>query len=136
MHMLKPASWVIAAAMAFAMPSTVLAAEGDASLRVDQGKVLVSQGAEFTAVEQSPVSVKPGDRIMLTDGAAATLIFSADCQRKYSRPGVYPVERDCGKAAPVGIAKPALIALGVAAVAVAVSGGGGDNDNDDTPVSR
>jgi hypothetical protein len=133
--MMKPISLAIAAVMACAMSAPALAADGGPQLRVDGGKVLVSQGAEFAAVEQSPMQVKAGDRFMLTDGASATVIYAGDCQSKFTRPGVYQVESECRKAATVGVAKPVLIAIGVVAIAAAVSGGGGD-DSPPPPVSR
>jgi|SRR5690606_7766600 len=130
--MMKPISLTIAAAMACAMAVPVLAADAGPQLRVDAGKVLVSQGAEFGAIEQSPMEVKAGDRFMLTEGALATIVYAGDCQRKFTRPGVYSVESECRKAAPVGMAKPAIVAIGVAAIAAAAGGGGG-GDGDSPP---
>ena len=115
------------------------AAEGGAQLRVDQGKVMVSQGGDFTPVSGSS-PVRSGDRIMVTEGGAATVLYSEGCQREYTVPGVYPFENGCPKAA---LAQPGdkmvnwtmVSAIGVGAVLVGASLSGG-SDNDNPPVSR
>lgn len=60
-----------------------------ATLRI-QGDVMVSTGGEFKeAVDGQPIL--PGQRLMVGDGASATVQFSRDCKRSYSSAGVYTV---------------------------------------------
>ena len=131
---------LLTASAGLMMTASVVAAEGDAQLRVDQGKVMLSQGGDFAAVNGSS-KVGSGDRIMVTEGAAATVLYSEGCQREYTVPGVYPFENGCPKAA---LAQPGdrmvnwtmVSAIGVGAVlAGAALSGGSDNDNP-PPVSR
>ena len=77
---------------------------------------------------------------MVTEGGAATVLYSEGCQREYTVPGVYPFENGCPKAA---LAQPGdkmvnwtmVSAIGVGAVLVGASLSGG-SDNDNPPVSR
>ena len=132
-------SRVIAVSAGLLLAASAMAAEGDAQLRVDQGKIMVSQGGDFTPVSGSS-AVRSGDRIMVTEGAAATVLYSEGCQREYTVPGVYPFEQGCPK---VAVTQPGdrmvnwtmVSAIGVGAVlAGAALSGGSDNDN--PPVSR
>ena len=131
---------LLTASAGLMMTASVVAAEGDAQLRVDQGKVMLSQGGDFAAVNGSS-KVGSGDRIMVTEGAAATVLYSEGCQREYIVPGVYPFEQGCPK---VAVTQPGdrmvnwtmVSAIGVGAVlAGAALSGGSDNDNP-PPVSR
>ena len=131
---------VLTASAGLMLTASVVAAEGDAQLRVDQGKVMLSQGGDFAAVNGSS-KVGSGDRIMVTEGAAATVLYSEGCQREYTVPGVYPFEQGCPK---VAVTQPGdrmvnwtmVSAIGVGAVlAGAALSGGSDNDNP-PPVSR
>ncbi len=86
-----------------------------ATLRVDSGRVMTSQGGEF-ATARSGQLVAAGNRLMVAENSAATVIFSDNCQRQYSAPGVYAIERECERgAALVGTDWPSAgkIALGV-----------------------
>ena len=74
---------VLAASAGLLLAVSANAAEGDARLRVDQGKVMVSQGGDFTAVTGEG-AVGPGYRIMLTEGATATVLYDQGCQRQYT----------------------------------------------------
>ena len=130
---------LLTASAGLMLTASVVAAEGDAQLRVDQGKVMLSQGGDFAAVNGSS-KVGSGDRIMVTEGAAATVLYSEGCQREYTVPGVYPFEQGCPK---VAVTQPGdrmvnwtmVSAIGVGAVlAGAALSGGSDNDN--PPVSR
>ena len=61
-----------------------------AVLRV-QGNVMVGNGNGFVpAVDRQPIVA--GQRIMVGDGASATVAYSSDCKRSYSDAGVYTVE--------------------------------------------
>lgn len=133
-------SLVLMASAGLLLAGSAVAAEGDAQLRVDQGKVMLSKGGDFSTVNGSG-TIAAGDRIMVTEGAAATVLYSEGCQREYTVPGVYPFEQGCPKAA---VAQPGdrmvnwtmVSAIGVGAVlAGAALSGGSDNDNP-PPVSR
>ena len=134
-------SLVVAASAGLLLSVSVVAAEGDARLRVDQGKVMVSKGGDFNVVTGDGSTVAPGDRIMVTEGAAATVFYSQDCQREYTVPGVYPYDDQCERAAvaPAGdkmVNWTMVSAIGIGAAVVAVSVGGGGDDDDTPPVSR
>lgn len=136
--MVKLLPLALAASAGLLLSVPAIAAEGDARLRVDQGKVMVSQGGDFTAVNGEGV-VGPGYRIMLTDGATATVLYDEGCQRQYTVPGVYPFEEGCPKAAAVQ-GKPVnwtlVSAIGVGAILVGAAAGGGSDDEPSPPVSR
>lgn len=108
-------------------------------LGVEQGQVLVSTGGEF--VQAAPgQSVAPGDRIMLTEGAAATLGYANGCSKAMREPGVYTVSPDCAAGGSEGTGPSggmiAAIAGGVAVIAAAAGGGGGGGNDRPPPVSR
>ena len=131
---------LLTASAGLMMTASVVAAEGDAQLRVDQGKVMLSQGGDFAAVNGSS-KVGSGDRIMVTEGAAATVLYSEGCQREYTVPGVYPFEQGCPK---VTVTQPGdrmvnwtmVSAIGLGAAVVGAVVGGGSDGQDSPPVSR
>ncbi len=114
------------------------AAAATATVRVDHGKVMVSDGGAFTAAITG-ATVEPGQRLMLSEASAATVIYSNHCKRKYSAPGVYVIEDESNCKAPVA-GNNTGVAIGVAAAAaaigVAAGGGGGNGNNTPPPVSR
>ena len=130
-----------AAAAGLLLAVSATAAEGDARLRVDQGTVMLSQGGEFTVVAGDNNPLDQGDRIMVTDGAAATVLYDEGCERKYTVPGVYTYEEVCvmpvvapASGGQVNWTMVSAIGLGAAVVAAVV--GGGSDDQDSPPVSR
>lgn len=72
--------------------------DGPATLRVQGGGVMTSQGGEFVTA-QSGKTLVAGERVMLTEGATATLVYDNGCTRDLAEPGVYVVEANC---VPVG----------------------------------
>lgn len=87
MSLSAPLSLTLAAITLVAAPAS--AQDLTATLQVD-GEVMVSTGGDFhDAVDGQPIL--PGQRIMVGDGASATVRFSQDCKRTYSQPGVYPI---------------------------------------------
>jgi len=93
--MIKFASLFVAVSLAMAAPVTASAQEAvNATLRVENGNVMTSQGGEF-ATAQSGQVVATGNRLMVAENSAATVIFSATCQRQYTSPGVYTIQRVC-----------------------------------------
>lgn len=132
---------LIALGLALAVaPLAVQAQEPAAApigLQVDGGSVLVSSGGEF--VQAAPgQAVQPGHRVMLSEGASASLTYGNGCQKSMSEPGVYTVTPDCNPASTQRrYSTGTVVAAAVAGVAViaAVAGGGGGSDNP-APVSR
>src|SRR5690606_3399397 len=63
-------------------------------LQVDGGSVLVSTGGEFVQATPGQV-IQPGHRVMLSEGAKASLAYGNGCQKALSEPGVYTVSAEC-----------------------------------------
>ena len=134
--MIKFASLLVAVSFALGVAAAASAAETTATLSVDSGTVMSSQGGDF-APAQSGQALASGDRLMVTEKSSATLRYADDCVRRYSVPGVYVVEKDCKKLAVAdddmtNWTMISAVAIGAAVVAATVSGG----SDDDTPVSR
>lgn len=131
--MTKLASLLIAS-LALTASANALAADADATLLVDRGSVMTSQGGEF-ATAQSGQLLASGDRLMVTEGSAATVVYANECRRQYTTPGVYVIEEDCqlvaaamrngaaNGATGAGVDWPAvgMVAAGVAVGAAALS---------------
>lgn len=67
----------------------VAAQDLTATLRI-HGEVMVSTGGDFRdATDGQPIL--PGQRIMVGDGASATVQFSKDCRRTYNQAGVFTI---------------------------------------------
>ena len=112
--MTKFVSLMIAASLALTATAAT-AADGDITLRVERGSIMTSQGGEFASAQSGKVLFE-GERMMVTDGAAATVFYDEDCKREYNAPGVYVIERDCKRAAMIAgtdWASAAKIAAGV-----------------------
>jgi len=87
MSLSAPLSLTLAAITLVAAPAS--AQDLTATLRI-QGTVMVSTGGEFhDATDGQPIV--PGQRIMVADGATATVQFSRDCKRSYTQAGVYTI---------------------------------------------
>ena len=97
-------------------------AQEDYILRVDNGKIMVSRGGEFTDARTGE-ALAAGNRVTVCEGASATIDYGNGCSVQYTTPGCYIVQRDCAKAAvvPWGSTRPALGSLaalgGLAAIA-------------------
>ena len=113
--MTKFASLIIAVSFALAASATASAADGDVTLRVDRGSVMTSQGGEFVSAQTGKVFVE-GERLMVNEGSAATVLYDNDCRREYNTPGIYVIGGNCTAAAVTGTDWPsaAKIAGGVA----------------------
>ncbi len=133
--MTKLASLLVAVSLALSVSAAASAADNAATLTVESGTVMSSQGGDFTPAQSGQV-LASGDRLMVTDKSSATLRYDNDCKRHYTVPGVYVVEEDCKKAVVAdddmtNWTMISAVAIGAAVVAATVSGG-----SDDTPVSR
>lgn len=98
--MTKFASLMIAASLALTASAAANAADGDITLRVARGSIMTSQGGEFASAQSGKVLFE-GERMMVTEGAAATVFYDNDCKREYSAPGVYVIERSCKRGAAI-----------------------------------
>lgn len=72
--MIKLSTLVAASLLA----GSALAADSVATLSAQEGTVLVNQGEEFTTAADAQ-ALKAGDRVMLMEGASATLTFADGC---------------------------------------------------------
>jgi hypothetical protein len=91
----------IAASLALSTAATASAQDTSATLRVDQGTIMTSQGGEFANAATGQALVA-GSRLMVTEQSAATGTYDKGCTRSYTAPGVYVVQADCTKAAAAG----------------------------------
>ena len=111
----KALSLLALAALAFAAP--VLANDDAvATLAAQTGQVSASrEGGEFVATAQGQ-RLQTDDRLMLVDGATATVRFDNGCTLEFDQPGVYTLPRECVAALATGTdwAGAAKIAAGVA----------------------
>lgn len=127
---------MIASALAVALAAIVSvpahAQEPVAILKVDSGTVMVSEGAEFVA-GATGTPLLPGQRLMVTEDAAAQVVYAEDCVVDYRVPGVYVVDSECEKVAaipPSSGSNAGMIAgvVGGVALIAAAAGGGGSSD--------
>lgn len=136
------ATAIALAALVLAIPAThaqdavAPAAPPTITLGVDDGNVLVSTGGEF-AQAASGHALAPGHRVLVSEGASATLTYGNGCQKALSSAGVYTVTADCtdpgaGGGAPRNAGAIAAVVGGVAVIAAAAGGGGSSSP----PVSR
>jgi len=130
------ASLFVAVSFALGLSATASAAEATATLDVQNGTIMTSQGGDF-APAQDGQALTAGDRLMVTEKSSALVRYAGGCVRQYAAPGVYVVEEDCKKTVTAdddmtNWTMVSAIGIGAAVVAAAVSGGG----DDDTPVSR
>lgn len=73
------------------------ATETAIGLTVENGSVLVSAGGEF--VQATPGQVlQAGQRVLVAEGASASLTYGGGCQTPLSQPGVYTVSATCNVA--------------------------------------
>lgn len=87
----------IAAALC-AAPAFAQQEAATATLRVDAGSVMVSNGGEFVSAT-SGTQVPTGSRVMLAEGSRATLIYPGGCSQPLTSAGVFGVPVTCVAAA-------------------------------------
>ncbi len=92
--MKKIASLFTAASLALGMAFAANAQDGAPTLQVQGGNVMTSQGGDFVAA-QSGKALVTGERIMVTEGATARVVYANGCVRELTEPGVYSVEGTC-----------------------------------------
>lgn len=69
-----------------------------ATVQVDGGVIMVSDGGPFTSVT-SGEQVAAGNRIMVSKNSAVSVVYSDGCKQTYSKAGVYAVQQQCKRAA-------------------------------------
>ena len=136
----------IAAALC-AAPAFAQQEAATATLRVDAGSVMVSNGGEFVSAT-SGTQVPTGARVMLAEGSRATLVYPGGCTQPLTSAGVFGVPATCVVAAGSSGAATAATATGVdvaglgIVAGVAAAGAVGLDSMDDVeyeeppPVSR
>ncbi|HEY4530697.1 MAG TPA: hypothetical protein VIG97_10305 [Luteimonas sp.] len=82
----------------FAAPAFAQQEAATATLRVDAGSVMVSNGGEFVTAT-SGTQVPAGARVMLAEGSRATLVYPGGCSQPLSSAGVFGVPATCVAAA-------------------------------------
>lgn len=127
------------AASAFAVAaSPAFAQEPVATLQVETGTVMTSEGGEFQTA-RSGEGLNVGERIMLSENSVAVVRYPNGCVRRYDAPGVYPVPSVCtpmaGRYSGQTDWRAAGIITGVALVGAAILASMDDVD-DAPPVSR
>lgn len=104
-------------------------------VRVDTGKVMGSQGGAFSVLQTGQV-LREGDRIMLCEGARATIDYGDGCVVEYTLPGCYVVEPPCSVAAlPYGGLRAAGILAGIGTLVAVIIGTGGRNGGGNPPLT-
>ena len=96
--MKKPHLFVLALAGALCAAPAFAQDGGSATLRVDVGSAMVSNGGEFVSAS-SGTQVTAGNRVMLAEGSRATLVYPNGCTQPLSSAGVYGVPATCVAAA-------------------------------------
>ena len=66
-------------AAAFLLAGSAFGADSVATLSAQSGTVLVNQGEEFTTAAEGQ-ALQAGDRVMLMEGASATVTFADGCE--------------------------------------------------------
>ena len=61
---------------------------------MDRGFILSCQGGEFATAQTGQVLLD-GERLLVPEGGVGTVIFDNGCEREYSNPGVYVIDREC-----------------------------------------
>ncbi|MGY1457319.1 MULTISPECIES: hypothetical protein [unclassified Luteimonas] len=131
----KPRTLIAAALATVLFAAPAFAQQGGATLRVDIGSAMVSNGGEFvTATSGSQLA--PGSRVMLTEGSQATLVYPNGCTQPLTAAGVHGVPATCVAAASASAGGTATgVDMGGAAIisGIAVAGAAALNAMDETP---
>ncbi len=126
------------ATLAVLASSSVHAQSPGITLGVDSGSVLVSTGGEFTQASPGQ-AVLPGHRVLVSEGASATLNYADGCRRPLAIPGVHTVSGECAPAdssRSTRLSTGAIVGIVGGVVVVAAAAGGGGGSDGPPPVSR
>jgi hypothetical protein len=83
-----------ALALATVLAAPAFAQDATATLRVDIGSAMVSNGGEFVSAP-SGTAVPAGSRVMLAEGSQATLVYPNGCTQPLTSAGVFGVPATC-----------------------------------------
>ena len=115
MNKLAPA--LIAALAALSAPAFAQDA-ADATLRLDQGSVMVSDdGGQFESANTGR-ALDAGDKVMVNPDSKVTLQYGNGCTMVLTTPGVYNVPATCSRAAWARTGNPVPAGLIIAGAAV------------------
>lgn len=104
--MVKSAMYVVSFALATVLSLPVFAQDAApakemvATVQVDGGVVMVSDGGAFTSATTGE-QVAAGSRIMVSKDSAVSVVYSDGCKQSYTKAGVYAVDAQCTRAAAV-----------------------------------
>ncbi len=108
--------------------SLMVAQASAATVNINEGAVSVSRGAGFSPVG-SGAQVSPGNKVLVSEGGSATIVFSLACEMQVSSGQVVtiPAEAPCTGLSPLSdtaYVVGGLLVGGGAIAAIALSGGG------------
>lgn len=89
---------LVVAALGVSTYSPVQAQDDDpiATLQIRQGTIMQSTGGEFVNANTGSRLID-GERIMVTEGGKAVVVFDNKCRTEYADPGVYQINSQaCG----------------------------------------
>jgi len=137
---MKKLTTTLLATLLMAAVAPVYAEDATATLRVDRGTVMVSvDGGDFVSANSGRI-VATGQRLMVAENSAATVIYEDDCDPEYTDPGVYVIQPDCKAAVVWGTdwrAVGIIAGTGViGAILLAADGDGAPPRPPSAPISR
>ena len=118
--MKKLAFVLLAAAAAVSAPA--FAQDTTATLRVDNGSAMASDGGQFETANTGR-ALDAGDKVMVNPDSKVTLVYGNDCTMVLDAPGVYTVPGACSRAAWARTGSPgksALVIVGAGLIGAAV----------------
>jgi len=85
---------VLVLAAAVAVPAFAQSQDDSIVIQINAGSAMTSTGGDFTTAF-SGQPVEAGWKVMIPQGAAATLVYKNGCKMELRQPGVYTIPRDC-----------------------------------------
>lgn len=107
----KFAPVLVAAFASLSLPA--LAQDTTATLRVDNGTAMASDGGQFETASTGR-ALDAGDKVMVNPDSKVTLVYGNDCTMVLDAPGVYTVPGACSRAAWARTGSPGKSALVIA----------------------
>jgi hypothetical protein len=108
-----------------------------ATLQVNKGVVMTSTGGDYITAN-SGQQLYSAERIMVSQDASATVVYSEHCKHTYDKAGVYQIDSDCKAAVWVSGAgaTAAVIAGSIAIYTIAHNISEGNKGHHPPPISR
>ena len=107
----KFAPALLAALASLSLPA--FAQDTTATLRVDAGSAMASDGGQFESANTGR-ALDAGDKVMVNPDSKVTLMYGNDCTMVLDAPGVYTVPAACSRAAWARTGSPGKSALVIA----------------------